>query len=125
MKSPEGGENKGKKTISGRRNEDTPPQYHGVYTIQRDSIPKIGTKISKRKMIGKHQISGRKSHRWCFIKESWRFIPYETELSQVSVLNTKGAVVVHLRNRYEISNVEKAEPQTQPLMLDRQRRLAS
>ena len=60
MKSPQGGENKGKKTISGRRNEDTHLQYHGGYKIQRDSIPKIGTKTSKRKTVGKCQISGRK-----------------------------------------------------------------
>ena len=53
-------ENKGKKMISGRRNEDTHLQYHGGYKIQRDSIPKIGTKTSKRKTIGKCQISGRK-----------------------------------------------------------------
>ena len=58
----------------GRRNEDTHPQYHGVYKIQRDSIPKIGTETNKRKTIGKRWISGRKSHRWCFATESWRFI---------------------------------------------------
>ena len=29
MKSAEGGENEGKKTISGWRNENTHPQYHG------------------------------------------------------------------------------------------------
>ena len=65
---------KEKKTISGRRNEDTRPQYHGGYKIQRDSILKIGTKISKRKTIGKCLISGRKFQRWCFITEYWRFI---------------------------------------------------
>ena len=74
MKFPKSGENKGKKTISARRNKDTQLQYHGEYKIQRDSIPKIGMKTSKRKMIGKCQISGRKSHRWCFTMESWRFI---------------------------------------------------
>ena len=63
MKSPKGGENEGKKTISGWRNEDTHLQYHRGYKIQRDSIPKIGTKTNKRKASGKRQISGRKSHR--------------------------------------------------------------
>ena len=72
--SPKGGENEGKKTISGRRNKDTHLQYPGGYKIQRDSIPKIGTKTSRRKTIGKHQISGRKSHRWCFATKSLRFI---------------------------------------------------
>ena len=45
---------------------------------------------------GECQIIGRKSHRWCFITESWRFIHEETELFQVSVLHTKGADVAHL-----------------------------
>ena len=67
MKSLEGGENLGKKMISDRRNKDTHLQYHRGYKIQRDSIPKIGTKASKRKRIGKHQLSGRKSHRWCVL----------------------------------------------------------
>ena len=57
MRSFEGRENKGKKMISGQRNKDTHPKYYGGYKIQRDSIHKIGTKISKRKKIGKRQIS--------------------------------------------------------------------
>ena len=81
MKSPEGGENEGKKTISGLRNKDTRLPYHRGYKIQRDSTPK---------RVGKCQISGRKSYRLCFARESWRFIWKETELSQVSVINTKG-----------------------------------
>ena len=68
--SPEGGENDGRKTISSWRNEDTRPQYHRGYKIQRDSIPKIGTKTNKRKMSGKHQTSFRRSHRWCFATEN-------------------------------------------------------
>ena len=74
MKSPKGGENEGRKMISGRRNEDTHLQYHRGYKIQKDSILKMGMKTSKRKRSGKCQISGRKSHRRCFAMESWRFI---------------------------------------------------
>ena len=70
MKSPEGGENGRRKMISGRRNEDIPPEYAGEYKIQRNSILKNGMKCSKEKTIGKHQISGRESHRWCFVTES-------------------------------------------------------
>ena len=69
MKSPDGGENGGRKTISGWRNGDIHPQYPGDYKIQRDSILKIGIKFSKKKTSGKHQISGRESHRWCFVTE--------------------------------------------------------
>ena len=42
----------------------------GGYKIQRDYIPKIGTKTNKRKMSGKHQTSFRRSLRWCFATES-------------------------------------------------------
>ena len=66
MKSPKGRENEGKKTISGRRNKDTHLQYHGGYKIQRDYIPKIGTKTTKRKTIGKHRISGIKISQMVF-----------------------------------------------------------
>ena len=83
MKSPEGGENERKKTISSRRKEDTRLQFQRGYKIQRDSIPKIRTKISKRKMIGKRQISGRKFQRWCFVMESWRFIHTQTKRADV------------------------------------------
>ena len=72
--STEGGENQGKKMISSQRNKETCLQYHRGYKIQRDFISKIGMKISKRKTIGKCQVSGRKSHRGCFATESWRFI---------------------------------------------------
>ena len=68
--SPEGGENDGRKTISSWRNKDIHTQFPEEYKIQRDSIPKIGTKYSKKKTSGKRQISGRESHRWCFVKES-------------------------------------------------------
>ena len=69
MKSQDGGENRGRKTISGRRNRDICPQYPREYKIQRDSILKIGTKFSKKKTSGKRQISVRESHRWCFVTE--------------------------------------------------------
>ena len=91
------------KTISGQRNGDIRPQYPREYKIQRDSILKIGMKFSKKKTSGKRQISGRESHRWCFVTEFREFILWETKLSQVSVLNTKEADVAHLRSRSEIS----------------------
>ena len=52
-----------------QRNKNILPQYLGGYKIWRDSIPKIGKKTNKRKMIGKHQTSFRRSHRWCFATE--------------------------------------------------------
>ena len=70
MTSSEGGENGGRKTLSGWRNEDIPPQYPREYKIQRDSIPKIRTKFRKKKTSGKRQMSGRESNRWCFVMES-------------------------------------------------------
>ena len=71
MRYPKGGENEGEggEMISGQRNEYILPQYLGGYKIWRDSIPKIGKKTNKRKMIGKHQTSFRRSHRWCFATE--------------------------------------------------------
>ena len=45
------------------------PTVSGDYKIQRDSILKIGIKFSKKKTSGKHQISGREFHRWCFVTE--------------------------------------------------------
>ena len=56
--------------IAGQRNKNILPQYLGGYKIQRDSIPKIGTKTNKRKMSGKHQTSFRRYHRWCFATEN-------------------------------------------------------
>ena len=38
--------------------------------IHRGSMLKNGMKINKRKMIGKHQTSFRRSHRWCFTTKS-------------------------------------------------------
>ena len=70
MNSPEGGENGRRKTISGRRNGNIRPQYPEEYKIQKDSILKIGMKFNKKKTSGKRQISGRESHRWCFVTES-------------------------------------------------------
>ena len=69
MKSPEGGENGGRKITSGLRNVEIRPQYLGEYKIQRDSILKIGMKFSRKKTNGKRQISGRESYRWCFLAE--------------------------------------------------------
>ena len=66
MRYPEGGENKGRKTISGQRKKNILLRCLGEYKIPRGSISKIGMKINKRKMIGKHQTSFRRSHRWCF-----------------------------------------------------------
>ena len=59
MKSPEGGENGRRKTISSQRNGDICPPYPSAYKIQRDSILKIGMKFSKKKTNGKRQISDR------------------------------------------------------------------
>ena len=70
MRYPEGGENKGRKTISGQRNQNILLLCLGGYKILKDSIPKIGTKTNKRKMSGKHQTSFRRSHRWSFATES-------------------------------------------------------
>ena len=69
MRYPEGGENKGRKRISGQRNENIFQQYLGGYKIWRASILKIGTKINRRRMSGKHRTSFRRSHRWCFATE--------------------------------------------------------
>ena len=54
MKSPEGGENGGRKITSGLRNVEIRPQYLGEYKIQRNSILKIGMKSSRKKTNGKH-----------------------------------------------------------------------
>ena len=69
MKSPECRENGGRKMTSCLRNVDIRPQYLGEYKIQRDSILKIEMKFSRKKTNGMHQISGRESHRWCFVTE--------------------------------------------------------
>ena len=62
------GRRKGRKTISGQRNENILQQYFGGYQTQKGSFPKIGTKTNKRRMSGKHRTSFRRSHR-CFAME--------------------------------------------------------
>ena len=69
FKLSEGGENGGRKMISGIRNMDICPQCLGEHKIQRGSILKIGKKFTKKKTNGKQQISGRESYRWCFAAE--------------------------------------------------------
>ena len=66
MKLPEGGENGGRKMISGLKNMDIRPQCLGEHKIQRGSILKIGMKFSKKKTNGKLEISSRESYKWCF-----------------------------------------------------------
>ena len=66
MRYPEGGENEGRKTISGQKNESILLLCLAGYKILRDSIPKIGIKTYKKKMSGRHQTS----FRWCFATES-------------------------------------------------------
>ena len=56
MKSPEGGENSGRKMTSSLRNVDICPQYLEEYKTLRDSILKIGMKFSRKKTNGKHQM---------------------------------------------------------------------
>ena len=56
--------------IRAEKREHSPTVRLGGYKIQRDYIPKVGTKTNKRKMSGKHQTSFRRSHRWCFAMES-------------------------------------------------------
>ena len=53
----------------GPEKHDICPQYPREYKIQRDSILKIGMKFSRKRISGKRQISGKKSHRWCFVTE--------------------------------------------------------
>ena len=36
--------------------------------IQRDSILKIGMKLFRKKMNGRHQINGKGLNRWCFVE---------------------------------------------------------
>ena len=50
MRYPKGRENKGRKRISGGRYENILQLCLGEYKILRDSFPKIGTKINKRKI---------------------------------------------------------------------------
>ena len=69
----EGGENGGRKMISGLRNVDICPQCLGEHKIQRSSILKIGM-FSRKKTNGKRQISGRESYRWCFVVEVERLV---------------------------------------------------
>ena len=60
-------------------------------------------KFSRKKTSGKRQISDRESHRWCFVAEYGRLILWVIELSQVSILHTKGANVAYLGRRYKKS----------------------
>ena len=52
MKSPEGGENGGRKMTSVLRKVDIRPHYLGECKIQRDSILKIGMKFIVKYEIG-------------------------------------------------------------------------
>ena len=54
-----GEENGGKKMISARRKVSTRPQCHREHRIHRDSILKIGMKLDRKKMSGRHHINGK------------------------------------------------------------------
>ena len=70
MRSPEVGENRGRKMISGQENGNILLLYPGGRKILGDSIPKTGMKTNKKRMSGRHQTNFRRSHRWCFATES-------------------------------------------------------
>ena len=63
------GENDTRNMKSALRNVPICPQCHGEHGIRRDSILKIGMKFSRKKTNGRHQISGREFHRWCFVAD--------------------------------------------------------
>ena len=53
-----------------QRNENIPLLGLGEREILRDSIPRIGMKINKKRMNGRYQTNSRRSLRLCFATES-------------------------------------------------------
>ena len=70
MRELEVGENGGGKTTSKRRNKEILLVHGRGRGTLRDSIPRIGMMINRKRMNGKYQTNSRGFLRWCFATES-------------------------------------------------------